>query len=198
MLTLFDWLTLRATELRARDADPEERLNLTGHGQPLGEPWVRTVGAWCVLETSEILGPEGILRQMPKKTFEVYKYRHRLRCGRQFRSLVGSAPWDLAVHTYDLYKIRCKRLGPAASYGLVAATGIGEDRRTLAETLGLLPIEVVLWLHLFHEMLELHGLSRRDFQELGDEEKDHIWNAGDGKAPGAWSITNLLHRRLPA
>lgn len=183
--SLRDWATLPASALKALRLEPAERLNITGHKYPLGVLWRRTVGGWCVGDTNYFLGPGGVVEHVARRTFDVYKYRHQLRTGPQFHRIYADTPWSLPEAVFDSFEQHQLQHGGLSGYGrLAAAVGL---------TIGVLPIEAVLYVILFSEFLGHNGLKRMDWGELDDTTKQHLW--GQGRGPrSSWNITTIYTR----
>lgn len=164
--SLRDWVSLPAEALRERGLDHSERRNRTGHIYPLGDLWLCTVGCWCIGDTVSI---KEHVPYIEKRTFDTYKQRHKLRTFPQFRSRYGDKAWALPeVLFFEFGKIQ-KRRG-FSSYG--------EPAKDLGAKIGVLPIEVVVYITMFQEFLDLLSIDKREWQEMDDDGKDQQWNRG--------------------
>jgi hypothetical protein len=193
--SLCDWATLTAEELRRRGLDPNLRPNNTGHRYPLSPVWSKTVGAWCVEDTDGFLAPNtGLICGVDRRNFETFKYRHRLRTGPQFRRAEGTRaddPWYLSQLVYDTYNekhVAAQRRAPLNHVTLAVEVG---------KSVGVLPIEAVLYIIQFDEFLTHNGLNRTTWGGLEYENQKYLWEKGRLTAGGetrAWDILEIYHR----
>ncbi len=186
MLSLHEWITLTASELREANADPAERLNRTGHATPLNETWARSVGLWCRAEARDLQGPGGPLEHVNQRAFETYKFRHRLKTGSKFRSLEGKEDWRLPELIASLYANLHQRRA-----GLIS---LGEPAAAIGKKVGVLPIEAVIWASLFQDVLNHHKIDLKKWKELSDDQKTELWDQGDASGE-PWDVTSVYTRR---
>lgn len=185
-ISLEDWLLLKAPDLKAMGLDPGLRLNVTGHVTAFSPVWAQTVGLWCVAETNDIVGPEGALAGVERRTFDTYKHRHGLRTRSQFKARYGTGKtWKVAEVVHDAYEAHQQRSGDLL--------GFGEPAADVGKRVGVLPVEAVLYGTLFHEMLEFNKLKREDWEELNNEERTTLWDYGPNDR--AWSIDAIYKRK---
>lgn len=184
-LSLRKWVTYRADELRRCKVDPGTRLRITGHKQPIAEPWIRTVGYWCRADNFFATPTErGILGEMEPATFAMYKRRWFLRTGKQFRAIEGYGDYRLAYACYTVYQ----SLGELGR----GTVPMGERCIHVGKKIGVFPVEAVLWTQLFTEMLACNNCSVEHWESLTPEDQYETWSAGDGE--GAWDVERLFKR----
>lgn len=175
-----DWVSLSAEDLRLRGLDHRERLNRTGHIYPLNDLWLCTVGCWCIGDLASI---KEHVPHVNKHTFDVYKQRHKLRTFPQFRSRYGEQLWALpeAIY-YEFNSVQARRV--FSSYG--------EPAKKIGLKIGVLPVEVVVYITMFQEFLDLLSIEKREWQEMDNDEKDQQWERG--RASGAGDFHSIFDR----
>ncbi len=205
-LSTLDWVRLRDFELVARRIDPADRVRFTGHTRCLAEPYLATIGTWGAYEVQELVNdaePHKASVPVSEAAYRRFKGRHRLLGRSQFARLHGPQPWVRAELCFLAHERAQQRFDDRGARGPI---GIACDYARMeclcsprGRSLGLMPVEVVLWTRVFDAMLAHHSITPTEGLELGDAGKLLVWEMGSARGP--WGVDHYLHgpavRALP-
>lgn len=179
-LNAYEWICLREPQLRARGHDPAARVCFTGHVTALRWQWLDSIGCWGSCETREMIdkaSPHLARLHVSHAAFKKYKARHGLLTRAQFARIHGPAPWDKAQLCAREHARAESALG-RGRYPVPIGSACAYAVATARVPVGLLPVEVVLWVRLFDELLMQHGVGLSDWLGLEEDEKAMLWKEG--------------------
>jgi hypothetical protein len=198
-LSTFDWVRLRDSELVARGADPRDRVRFTGHTRCLPEPYLATIGTWGAYEVQELVNdaePHKAVVPVSEAAYRRFKGRHRLLGRSQFARRHGPQPWARAEACFSAHERAQQRFDDYG--GARGPIGVACDYARMerlcsprGRSLGLLPVEIVLWTRVFDAMLAHHCFTTAEWLELADDDKLIVWRLGGDDGP--WDIQAFLH-----
>lgn len=194
-LTAREWVGLTDSQIRARRADPQQRVCYVGHTTFVRPQWMPSIGTWGALDTADMINdaaPHRAMLHVGSGAYRQFKARHHLMTKRQFERHHGPHAWTRAELCFREHARAQQALGASrtmASYAAPVGTASAYAVATAKVPLGLLPVEVTLWSRLFGELLTHHLIEDEEWYSLTDDEKQSVWALGRGGAP--WSLEEV-------
>ncbi len=176
MLTWYDWLVLPGSALKRHGVDPALRSINTGHNRPLPRKWARTIGYWGRADPADIMAVVGIDPKSVKErnSYESFKSRQSLTSARniaEFRKV-----------SIDVWRqISSMVLATDSSYliGQHLDKNPGDlvnAWRHASDSLGILPVEAMLYDAEFSRVLSAIGLQEQEFHDLEVDKRVKHWD----------------------
>lgn len=140
--------------------------------------------------------PHKAMLHVSVTAYRQFKSRFGLMTRLQFERHHGPHAWTRAELSFAEHARAQRQLGLANDINWANAAPIGSAcayaLATARTPLGLLPVEVVLWSCLFSDLLAIHGITFKDWNELRDDEKQTVWDLGRDGVP--WRVEDLSRR----
>lgn len=156
------WLTANDVGLQAHGFDPEDRFAHTGHRVALPERWARTVGMWGLYPSSAILETAG----GTKAAYYVFKHRW---------ALTALRPNDKIPSVLKLAE-SCWETVNREIVAQQGETTLAEACSKCAFTVGVLPIEMMLYTQGLDDVLKTYGIESPEvYGRMEERERLLLW-----------------------
>lgn len=188
-LKWWDWLLASPYSLRERGLDPTHRLAKTGHSRALSYRWAKTIGMWALRSETDIKKASGTSAQSTaifRQRYGLYSAAQSLRVNYPehtaenygvFGQVMTACHAHYAVHS--ALGANCFSLGAAAR----SCTGrVNSDNRIpqslrprVEGTLGILPIEALLYHSVIEWVLKKTQIPRQNWFNLMGTDRIEDW-----------------------
>lgn len=178
-LEWWDWLLMSSRDLKRAGYAPSERISKVGQARALPLRWAHTIGLWGISEPTTIMARARC--EDSRQTYDLFKYRHELMSRRTWLATndvradsAFAVAGQVMLATFAYTRVRVAQMEhPDLSLGAIASRVVHYPRVRAEErqSLGILPIEMLLYFWAVNLVLEASDVSAKHWiEQIGDED----------------------------